>query len=79
MSTLFLNPQIQFKRHLLCKYFYNILEFGSRLVLTFFYRNGTEFGGKIIQVDSVKENHTYENSESVFLGNLSFKTTEDEV
>ena len=44
-----------------------------------YFRNGTNFGGNVIQVDSVAETPIYENVHSVFIGNLSFKTTDDEV
>ncbi|XP_075677354.1 uncharacterized protein LOC142645293 [Dermatophagoides pteronyssinus] len=41
--------------------------------------NGTKFEEHTIQVDSLENDRHYDHSKSLFLGNLSFKTTEDEL
>ncbi|XP_017487821.1 PREDICTED: RNA-binding protein 34-like [Rhagoletis zephyria] len=41
--------------------------------------NGTQFDGNTIQVDRITEKPFHQNKNSIFLGNLSFKTTEEEL
>lgn len=42
-------------------------------------RNGTKFEEHTIQVDTLENDRHYDHSMSLFLGNLSFKTNEDEL
>ncbi|KAF7487739.1 RNA-binding protein 34 [Sarcoptes scabiei] len=41
--------------------------------------NGQKFENNIIQVDTIENDRTYDHSKSLFLGNLSFKASEEEL
>ena len=80
MHMLCLNNRNQCKKHQNCKLIVFIVKKSKfNLILFKKYRNGTKFEEHTIQVDSLENDRHYDHSKSLFLGNLSFKTTEDEV
>lgn len=74
-----LNSQNPYKMHWNCRCLLLLFESKKTIIRFYIYRNGTKFEEHTIQVDSLENDRHYNHSMSLFLGNLSFKTTDDEV